>query len=66
MEYCHNLGVCAYRRAMDLLARLYTPLWTTSYYSAIASLHILQIATAPAKPFSSLLWFQQPFHSNGF
>jgi hypothetical protein len=26
MEYCHNLGVCAYRRAMDLLARLYTPL----------------------------------------
>jgi hypothetical protein len=43
---------------------LYTPLGTTSNYSAIANLHTLQITTAPPKPFSSLLR-HQPFLGNG-
>jgi hypothetical protein len=51
---------------MDLLTHLYTPLGTTSNYSAIANLHTLQITTAPVKPFSSLLYLQQLFPSNGF
>jgi hypothetical protein len=34
---------------------LLTPLGTTGIYSAIADHHTLQITTAPAKPFSSLL-----------
>jgi hypothetical protein len=33
------------------IGHLYTPLGTTSNYSAIADLHILQITTALAKPF---------------
>jgi hypothetical protein len=45
---------------------LYTPLGTTSNYSAIADLHTLQITAAPAKPFSSLLYLHQPFLGNGF
>jgi hypothetical protein len=36
---------------------MYTPLGATSYYTAIANLHTLQITTAPAKPSSSLLRF---------
>jgi hypothetical protein len=36
---------------LDLLTNLYTPLGTASNYSAIANLHTIQIATAPAKPF---------------
>jgi hypothetical protein len=35
--------------------RLYTPLGTTSNYSAIVNQHTLQIITVPAKPSSSLL-----------
>jgi hypothetical protein len=50
---------------MDLLAT-YTPHGTTSNYSAIANLHTFQIITAPAKPFSSLLYLHQPFRGNGF
>jgi hypothetical protein len=34
---------------------LYTPVGTTSNYSAIANLHTLQITAAPIKPFFSLL-----------
>jgi hypothetical protein len=45
---------------------LYTPLGTTSTYSAIANLHNLQITRALAKPFSSLLCLQQLFSNNGF
>jgi hypothetical protein len=41
---------------LDLLTHLYTPLETTSNYSAIANLFTLQITTATAKPFSSLLF----------
>jgi hypothetical protein len=44
---------------------LYIPLGTTSNYSAIANLHILQI-TASAKPFPTLLCLHQPFPGNGF
>jgi hypothetical protein len=40
---------------LDLLTYFYTPLGTTSDYSIIANLHILQITTAQAKPFSNLL-----------
>jgi hypothetical protein len=36
---------------LDLLTNLYTPLGTTSNYSATADLHTLHITTAPAKPF---------------
>jgi hypothetical protein len=39
----------------EWIDHLYTPLGTTSNYSAIAILYTLQITTAPAKPFSSLL-----------
>jgi hypothetical protein len=45
---------------------VYTPLGTTSNYSATANLQNSQITTAPAKPFPSLLCLQQPFPSNGF
>jgi hypothetical protein len=48
---------------MDLLSA-YTQLGTTINYSAIANLHTLQIITAPAKPFFSLL-YHQPFPGNG-
>jgi hypothetical protein len=44
---------------------LYTPLGTTRNYSAIANLHTLQITTASARPFSSLLCLHQPFSGNG-
>jgi hypothetical protein len=44
---------------LDLLTHLYTPLGTTSNYSAIANLHISQITIAPFKPFPSLLCLQQ-------
>jgi hypothetical protein len=45
---------------------LYTPLATTSNYSAITNLHTLQITTAPTKPFSSLMCLHQPFPGNSF
>jgi hypothetical protein len=35
-------------------------------YSAIANLHTLQITTAPAKSFASLLCLHQPFPGNNF
>jgi hypothetical protein len=40
---------------------LYTPLGTTSTYSAITDLHNLQITIAPATPLSGLLCIHQPF-----
>jgi hypothetical protein len=43
---------------------LYTPLGTTGNYTTIANLHTLQITKAPAKPFSTLLCFHQPFPGN--
>jgi hypothetical protein len=43
-----------------------TPIGTTSNYKAIADFHTLQITTAPAKPFSSLLCRQQPFPGKDF
>jgi hypothetical protein len=45
------MGVCDYRRGMDWILNLLTPLGTTSNYSATADLHTLQFNTAPAKPF---------------
>jgi hypothetical protein len=42
----------------------YTPLGTTSNYSVIDDLQALQITTAPAKSFSSLL-YHLPFPGNG-
>jgi hypothetical protein len=51
---------------MDGVDYLHTPLGTTANYSATANLHNSQITTAPAKPFSSLLWLHQPFPNNGF
>jgi hypothetical protein len=48
------------------MANLYAPLRTTSNYSTTANLHNSQITTAPAKPFSSLVYLHQPFPSNGF
>jgi hypothetical protein len=43
----------------------YAPLATKSNYSAIANLRTLQITTAPAKPFSSLLCLHEPFPGDG-
>jgi hypothetical protein len=45
---------------------VYTRLGTTSNYSLTANLHNSQINTAPAKPFSSMLWLHQPSPGNGF
>jgi hypothetical protein len=44
---------------------LFTPLGTTRKYNAIRNLNTLQIITAPAKSFPSLLC-HQPFPGNGF
>jgi hypothetical protein len=44
----------------------YTPLGTTSNYSAIADLRNSQITTAPAKLFSSMLCFHQLLPRTGF
>jgi hypothetical protein len=48
-KICHDLKVCDYRRALDrwigFTDHLYTPLGTTSNYSAIVDLHSLQITT---------------------
>jgi hypothetical protein len=50
---CNNivtcLGMCYYRRGMDWILDLLTPLGTTRNYSAAVNLHTLQITTAPAK-----------------
>jgi hypothetical protein len=55
--YCHDLGVTidGYGLLNGFIDHLYTRLGSTSHYSAIANLHTLQITTAPAKAFSSLL-----------
>jgi hypothetical protein len=45
---------------------VYTPLGTTSNYSAIANLYTLQIITAPAKIFSSLLFFISRYLATDF
>jgi hypothetical protein len=42
------------------------PLGTTSNYNTITNLHTLQITSALAKPFSSLLCIHQPFPGNSF
>jgi hypothetical protein len=39
---------------------------STSNYSAVGNLHTLQISTASAKPFSSLMCLHKPFPGNGF
>jgi hypothetical protein len=68
--YCHDLGVCGYRRGMKWWIRfidhLYTPLGTTSNYSAVADLHTLYISAAAAKSYPNLLCLQRPFPINGF
>jgi hypothetical protein len=54
---------------MDWILNLliaYTQLVTESNYSAITDLHTLQITTAHAKPFFSLLCLYQQFPGNGF
>jgi hypothetical protein len=61
---CHDLCVTIDGAWID--ERIYWPLETTSNYSSIANLHTLQITTAPAMPFSSLLFLHQPFPGNGF
>jgi hypothetical protein len=48
------------------IEHLYAPLGTMLNWSATANIHNSQIITTLTKPFSSLLWFQQPFPSNGF
>jgi hypothetical protein len=50
---------------MDLLTT-YKHLSAVRNYSATADLHTLQITTAPTKPFSILLYLQQPLPGNGF
>jgi hypothetical protein len=50
----------------EFIDHLYSPSRTTSNYSATANLHNLQITTAPAKSFPSLLCLKQLFPSNGF
>jgi hypothetical protein len=46
------------------IEHLYTPLGTTSNYSAIANLHALEIATAPAKK-EPVLLAEKPLCSFG-
>jgi hypothetical protein len=50
---------------VQFIHNLYAPLRTTSIYSATTNLSNLQMTTATAKPFSSLLCLHQPFPSNG-
>jgi hypothetical protein len=52
--------------ADEFIDHLYTPLGTTSNYSALGNLHTLQIIIEPANLFCSLLWLHQPFPCNGF
>jgi hypothetical protein len=66
--------MCEYRRGMDwilvLLTPLYTLLGTTSNYSSLSlslsDFHNTQITTAPTNPFSTLPCLKQPFPSNDF
>jgi hypothetical protein len=41
-------GCVTYRRGMDWILDLLTPLWTTRNYSAITDLHTLQLSLFPA------------------
>jgi hypothetical protein len=64
-----KMHVCDYRLSLvwwiGFIDHLYTPLGTTSNYSAVANLNTLYITTTPAKHFPSLLRLQQSFPSNG-
>jgi hypothetical protein len=48
-EYCHDSGVCDYRRGMDWILDLLTQLGTTSNYCVISNLHTLQFTAANTK-----------------
>jgi hypothetical protein len=50
---------------LDLLTHLYTPLGTTSNYSATANLHNSQITTAPTKPFPACCVFNSRSLASG-
>jgi hypothetical protein len=55
-KYCHVfvcVSIDGVRLDIGFIDHLYTPLGTTSTYSAIANLHTLQITTASAKSFPS-------------
>jgi hypothetical protein len=56
-KYCHVLGVCYYRQAMDWILDLLRPLGTTSNYIATANLHYSRFTTAPATHFSACCVF---------
>jgi hypothetical protein len=62
--------MCVYRRVLDSRTDSLTTYTQDSELEAITSstlnVHNSQITTAPAKPFSSLLCFHQPFPGNGF
>jgi hypothetical protein len=51
---------------IGFIYHLYTSLGTTSNYSIVTNLHNSQITTAPAEPFCSQMYLQQPFPINGF
>jgi hypothetical protein len=60
-QECHDLGVrlwMGYGLVNGFIDHLYTPLGTSCNYSTITDIQALQITTAPAKPFSSLLCLQ--------
>jgi hypothetical protein len=60
LTYCPDLGVwlkTGYGLVNGFTDHLYTPLRTTSNYSAIANLHTLQFTTAPVKSFKACCVF---------
>jgi hypothetical protein len=63
--YCHDLGVYDYRRCMDLLI-IHKHHSEQRVFTALSVIHTLQITITHAKPFSSLLYLHQSFHSFGF
>jgi hypothetical protein len=60
-SYCHVLGVCGYRRAVDWILDLVTRLGNTSNYSDIADHHTLQITAANTKSSSARSVFDSRF-----